>query len=198
MTEVERMVRSVMELAAGEADRCECADAGYRRAWLGLRDAAGLVVARGDWRAGAQGAPYPEWHREVVLEALRVVADRPRPAAGLLSGRLVDIMVDGHIAAQIRAEVMLLLLTDAQGVVVEVRGGELLAIPWARIHCIRARERACRECGCTDERACSDGCCWVEVDLCSACEERLEFEAGEDARAAGAGGTPAVREGATG
>jgi ParB/RepB/Spo0J family partition protein len=27
----------------------------------------------------------------------------------------------------------------------------------------------CRECGCTDARACAGGCSWVEADLCSAC-----------------------------
>lgn len=27
----------------------------------------------------------------------------------------------------------------------------------------------CRSCGCTDERACSGGCYWVEPDLCSQC-----------------------------
>ena len=34
-----------------------------------------------------------------------------------------------------------------------------------------APERACRECGCTDERACPTDppCHWVEPDLCSAC-----------------------------
>ena len=34
----------------------------------------------------------------------------------------------------------------------------------------------CRVCGCTDERGCPGGCCWVEDpeagDLCSACAER--------------------------
>lgn len=29
--------------------------------------------------------------------------------------------------------------------------------------------RACRECGCTDDRSCPGGCSWVELDLCSAC-----------------------------
>jgi hypothetical protein len=29
--------------------------------------------------------------------------------------------------------------------------------------------RACRECGCTDDSACPEGCSWIEVDLCSAC-----------------------------
>ena len=27
----------------------------------------------------------------------------------------------------------------------------------------------CRECGCTDTRACEGGCWWVEPDLCSSC-----------------------------
>jgi len=27
----------------------------------------------------------------------------------------------------------------------------------------------CRECGCTDDRACEGGCHWVEPDLCSQC-----------------------------
>ena len=31
-------------------------------------------------------------------------------------------------------------------------------------------EGRCRECGCTDARACPGGCSWVEADLCSACE----------------------------
>jgi hypothetical protein len=29
--------------------------------------------------------------------------------------------------------------------------------------------RACRVCGCTQDRACSPPCWWVEWDLCSAC-----------------------------
>lgn len=29
--------------------------------------------------------------------------------------------------------------------------------------------RACRVCGCTDDRACPGGCYWVEPDLCSQC-----------------------------
>ena len=32
--------------------------------------------------------------------------------------------------------------------------------------------RACRQCGCTDNRACPEGCYWVEDDLCSACQPR--------------------------
>lgn len=30
-------------------------------------------------------------------------------------------------------------------------------------------ERRCRQCGCTDNRACPGGCAWVEDDLCSRC-----------------------------
>jgi hypothetical protein len=29
--------------------------------------------------------------------------------------------------------------------------------------------RKCRECGCTEEKACPGGCCWMAWDLCSAC-----------------------------
>jgi hypothetical protein len=29
--------------------------------------------------------------------------------------------------------------------------------------------RQCRQCGCTDEIACPDGCHWVAADLCSTC-----------------------------
>lgn len=39
------------------------------------------------------------------------------------------------------------------------------------------RRRRCRECGCTDERACwtlEGPCYWVEEDLCSACVPRRE------------------------
>jgi hypothetical protein len=32
-----------------------------------------------------------------------------------------------------------------------------------------AKVRTCRECGCTDDRACRGGCFWVEKDLCSRC-----------------------------
>ena len=37
-------------------------------------------------------------------------------------------------------------------------------------------QRECRECGCTDEWGCDEGCSWVgEQDLCTAC-----FEPGRD------------------
>lgn len=32
--------------------------------------------------------------------------------------------------------------------------------------------RACRVCGCTNDRACQGGCYWVERDLCSACADK--------------------------
>lgn len=31
--------------------------------------------------------------------------------------------------------------------------------------------RRCRDCGCTDDRACSPPCWWVEADLCSSCRD---------------------------
>lgn len=30
----------------------------------------------------------------------------------------------------------------------------------------------CRGCGCTDTQACPGGCCWVDVELCSACVQK--------------------------
>ncbi len=32
--------------------------------------------------------------------------------------------------------------------------------------------RACRVCGCTNDRACPGGCYWVERDLCSVCASK--------------------------
>lgn len=37
-----------------------------------------------------------------------------------------------------------------------------------------ARQRACRCCGCTQEKGCGFGCWWVEYDLCSACKNKKE------------------------
>lgn len=34
---------------------------------------------------------------------------------------------------------------------------------------IRVPGGACRECGCTDNRACPGGCSWVAPDLCTQC-----------------------------
>lgn len=41
-------------------------------------------------------------------------------------------------------------------------------------------ERICAVCGCSDLRACPDGCCWIDEDqksifgICSNCEDELE------------------------
>jgi hypothetical protein len=32
-----------------------------------------------------------------------------------------------------------------------------------------ASKDQCRHCGCTDDRACPGGCCWVGPNLCSRC-----------------------------
>lgn len=29
--------------------------------------------------------------------------------------------------------------------------------------------RFCRDCGCSEFHPCTEGCCWVDADLCSAC-----------------------------
>ena len=44
--------------------------------------------------------------------------------------------------------------------------------------------RSCKRCGCTDTSACSVlgvPCCWVEIDLCSACATLRELVRSEDA-----------------
>lgn len=35
--------------------------------------------------------------------------------------------------------------------------------------------RSCKFCGCTDDRACPEGCSWVDLgtDVCTACVEKL-------------------------
>lgn len=44
------------------------------------------------------------------------------------------------------------------------------SLAWLREHDAKmTRGRRCRECGCTDNFACDDGCEWVEDDLCSRC-----------------------------
>lgn len=50
--------------------------------------------------------------------------------------------------------------------------------------------RRCRQCGCTDDRACEGGCSWVEADLCSSCKDDEAFEVegeAEEAIVAGKG-----------
>ena len=41
--------------------------------------------------------------------------------------------------------------------------------PWPR-----DGTKACRVCGCTNDRSCPGGCYWVEPDLCSRCVGELE------------------------
>lgn len=33
----------------------------------------------------------------------------------------------------------------------------------------------CRSCGCTDERACPEGCFWIQSDLCSSCVDQEDL-----------------------
>jgi hypothetical protein len=37
------------------------------------------------------------------------------------------------------------------------------------------QKRACRVCGCTDDRACPGGCTWIATDLCSRCTTDTEM-----------------------
>jgi len=47
--------------------------------------------------------------------------------------------------------------------------------PWSHYQQDPEPERACRQCGCTENDACmhpsyQSNCCWVEHDLCSYCK----------------------------
>ena len=35
-------------------------------------------------------------------------------------------------------------------------------------------QQTCRICGCTNERACLGGCHWIQEDLCSECQRKLD------------------------
>jgi hypothetical protein len=38
------------------------------------------------------------------------------------------------------------------------------------------KDKVCRICGCTQDKACENGCSWVEEDLCSSCDEFIDTE----------------------
>lgn len=43
------------------------------------------------------------------------------------------------------------------------------------------KERACKRCGCTEDRACTGGCAWVaDVNVCTSCLTGLENAVYED------------------
>lgn len=42
---------------------------------------------------------------------------------------------------------------------------------WTTRHMMK--ERVCRYCGCSDDRACPGGCWWVAEDVCSACASAM-------------------------
>ena len=43
--------------------------------------------------------------------------------------------------------------------------------PWIRaLRVVGLIEMVCRECGCSDDDACPEGCAWVGPGLCSSCD----------------------------
>lgn len=50
------------------------------------------------------------------------------------------------------------------------KAGALIVAEIERLTLATPAVRACRVCGCTDDRACPGGCSWVAADLCSRCE----------------------------
>jgi hypothetical protein len=59
---------------------------------------------------------------------------------------------------------------------IPMRGAPGLFDVPARVLAAAELERRCRECGCTDEEGCAEGCWWVRDDLCSQCGEREDHE----------------------
>lgn len=93
----------------------------------------------------------PSWAREAWLPAvLRAVASFYADNTVDLQAKLAEIDDDlfDHLGTQ---------LHQAADELAEPPAGPLFDV------------RACRSCGCTDERACEGGCVWVADDLCSSC-----------------------------
>ena len=67
------------------------------------------------------------------------------------------------------------LSTESQKVIHEVKAAIVLALYVDDIARGTAKAapagstRTCRDCGCTDHRACFGGCWWVQINLCSSC-----------------------------
>lgn len=96
----------------------------------------------------AQMAASVDWE-DVVWLCLRCGEDIPQD---LLSSPALQTLPSGVR----RLQSGVLALVDEQG-----------------YYCARCAPgvRTCRRCGCTDEVACDDGCCWMGADLCSNCVE---------------------------
>jgi hypothetical protein len=52
-------------------------------------------------------------------------------------------------------------------------GGRTRALPRIALRPPVEERRFCKYCGCTDDRACPQGCCWITDDVCSACAGEL-------------------------
>ncbi len=55
---------------------------------------------------------------------------------------------------------------------IAVREGDLEALAWLRDRDVAEGAQRCRECGCTSNFGCRQGCGWIEADLCSECAGR--------------------------
>lgn len=93
----------------------------------------------------------------------QLVQERDRYRGTDVSDDAVDAIID-HWCVQSDSDDLLFAIV---GSLVRTYQGELDARTMLTL--IAQRIPFCRECGCTDDRACGEGCEWVEPGLCSAC-----------------------------
>ncbi len=70
----------------------------------------------------------------------------------------------GFMAAQNEAHDQITMAIGDAGLIAEDEAVDL-AVPDLRVFGVRQ----CRECGCTDQFGCDEGCGWAEQDLCTSC-----------------------------
>ncbi len=87
-----------------------------------------------------------------------IVGIEKRPERYLVCNRLLDAETNEH--CEFDGDVV---VDPTRSTACPACGGPLVS----RVPCETAR--SCRECSCTDDRACSPPCWWMEQDLCSTC-----------------------------
>lgn len=165
-------VRSVPVHSGRDADRPEHSGVAGSRVAAEPGDCPGVRADRGGKPVTANlpfgGQLLGELPGELPVERPRVVAARPcacrrcKCQYRTMSPRS-DLCRNCRLG-QHRFEVIDLTGTWIVG---DVAGVEV----WERVpdEPIADDPPACRVCGCTDDRACPEGCAWVEADLCSSC-----------------------------
>lgn len=151
-------------------------DVTRRKRWLGLKPGTRLMAV--DRTSG-----LPQGDRPVELGEIEVVSVR-REALNAITeedvaregypGRDPDWFVTHfvqHHGGSLHQEITRIEFRRVFSRSPVLAAAEQDAKPDAQLSADETPERSCRECGCTDERACPTDppCHWVEPDLCSAC-----------------------------